>query len=102
MPTQPRKDETKFQADAYLQVGRYLLEQFLIPASHSHATISLVDRDRIQFYHANHSVILVSPPISFLSSDHTNGLDKLIAIMIAFSKLSLRENDILHDLHGSS
>ena len=75
------------------------MEQFSIPAFRSHATIGLVDRDRIQFHHANHSVILVSSAINFLSSDHTNGLDKFIAIVIAFSRLSLRDNGILHDLH---
>ena len=93
------KNETESQKDAYLQVGRYLMEQLSIPALRSHATIGLVDRDRIQFYHANHSVIFVSSAINFLSNDYTNGLDKFIAIVIAFSRLSLRDNGILHDLH---
>jgi hypothetical protein len=72
------------------------MEQFSIPAFRSHATIGLVDRDRIQFYHANHSVILVSSGINFSQDD---GLDKFIAIVIAFGRLSLRDNGILHDLH---
>ena len=98
-PTRPRTSETNLQKDAYLQVGRYLLEQFAIPAFRSHATIGLVDRDRIQFYHANHSVILVSSAINFSRKDE-KGLDKLIAIVIAFNRLTLRDSGILHDLRG--
>ena len=99
IPTQSPTDETKKQKGTHHQVGRYLLEQFAIPAFRSHATIGLVDRDRIQFYHANHSVILVSSGINFSSGDRTGGLDKFIAIVIAFSRLSLRNNGILYDLH---
>ena len=90
--------ETGNQKAASLQVGRYLLEQFSVPAFRSHATIGLVDRDRIQFYHANHSVILVSSAINFSLKTRTDGVDKFIAIVIAFSRLSLRDNGILHDL----
>ena len=101
-PAPPQTDETDHQKAAYLQVGRYLFEQFSIPAFRSHATVGLVDRDRIQFYHANHSVILVSSAINFCPRDPTpgGGLDKFIAIVIAFSRLSLRDSGILHDLHG--
>ena len=99
-PTRPWTSETKLQKDAYLQVRRYLLEQFAIPAFRSHVTIGLVDCDRIQFYHANHSVILVSSGINFLPNDHKGGLDKLIAIVIAFNRLSLCDNRILHNLHN--
>ena len=67
-PTRPRTSETNLQ-DTYLQVGQYLLEQFAIPAFRSCTTIGLVNRDRIQFCHANHSVILVSSGISFSPSD---------------------------------
>ena len=95
----PQMKETECQKAAYLQVGRYLLEQFSVPAFRSHATIGLVDRDRIQFYHANHSVILVSSAINFSVTDRASGLDKFIAIVIAFSRLSLRDNGILHNLH---
>jgi hypothetical protein len=87
------------QKNVYLQVGKYLLEQFSIPAFRLHATIGLVDRDRVQFYHANHSVILVSSAINFAVTDNARGLEKLIAIVIAFSRLSLHDNAILHDLH---
>ena len=93
----PQTNETDRQKEAYLQVGRYLLEQFSVPAFRSHATIGLVDRDRIQFYHADHSAILVSSAINFSASDRTGGLDKFIAIVIAFSRLSLRDYGILHD-----
>ena len=96
----PQTKETDGQKAAYLQVGRYLLEQFSVPAFRSHATIGLVDRDRIQFYHANHSVILVSSAINFSVTDREGGLDKFIAIVIAFSRLSLRDNGILHNLHN--
>jgi len=98
-PREPRRTETDRQKDAYLQVWRYLLDQFSVPAFRSHAAVALVDRDRIQFYHVNRSVILVSSALSFSESDLTGGLEKLIAIMIAFGRLTLRDNDILHNLH---
>ena len=94
----PGAGETICQRDTYIQVGKYLMEQFSIPGFRSHATVGLVDRDRIQFYHANHSVILVSSAIDFGKKEPTGGLDKLIAIVIAFSRLSLRDNGILHNL----
>ena len=93
----PRTGETKDQRDAYLQVGRYLLEMFSVPAFRSHATIGLVDKHRVQFLHANHSVILVSSAIDFLD---TAGLDKFIAVLIAFNRLSLAENGILDPTGG--
>ena len=89
--------ETECQKKVYLQVARYLLEKFSVPAFRSHATVGLVDRDRIQFYHANRSVILVSSAINFSARDLTGGVEKFIAIVIAFSRLSLRDNGILHD-----
>jgi len=97
-PRKPRTNETNRQKDAYLQVGRYLLEQFSVPAFRSHATVGLVDRDRIQFYHANRSVVLVSSALSFAKDDRTDGLKKFIAIGIAFGRLSLCQNGILHNL----
>ena len=65
---------------------------FSVPLLRSHATASLVDRDRLQLYHANRSVILVSSAIDFSNGD---GMDKLIATIIAFHCLSLRQNGIL-------
>jgi hypothetical protein len=94
----PRTSETEGQKKVYVQAAKYLLEQFSIPAFRSHATVGIVDRDRIQFYHANRSVILVSSAINFGSKGREDGLDKLIAILIAFDRLSLRESGVLHDL----
>ena len=99
MVSRVKTGETERQKEVYLQVARYLLESFAVPAFRSHATVGLVDRDRIQFYHANRSVILVSSAINFSASDRTGGVEKFIAIVIAFSRLSLRDNGILHNLH---
>ena len=99
-PTKVPTVETGGQKEAYLQVGRYLLEQFSAPAFRSHATIGLVDRDRIQFYHANRSVILVSSAISFSTRHKPADVDKFIAVVIAFSRLSLCESGILHNLQA--
>jgi hypothetical protein len=97
----PERKETIRQKQVHLQVGRYLLEQFSVPAFRSHVNVGLVDRERVQFYHANHSVILVSSAINFSARD-TDGTEKFIAIMIAFSRLSLSDNGILHDIRGGT
>ena len=83
-------------------MGKLLLEQFSLPAFQLHTTIGVIDRDRIQFYHANHSVILVSSAISIGITDETGGLDKLIAIVITFSRLSLCDISILHNPNDSN
>jgi len=70
-----------------------------IPTFHSRITVGLVDCDRIQFYHAYHSVVPVSSTIDFSPRDCAGSLDKFIDIVIAFSRLSLRDNGILHNLH---
>jgi len=87
--------ETQRQLQPARQVCRYLIEMFSVPLLRSHATVSLVDRDRLQLYHANHSVILVSSAINFSAS---NGLEKLIATIIAFRRLSPEQNGILETL----
>jgi len=84
--------ELKQQIEPALQVCSYLLEMFSVPLLRSHATASLVDRDRLQLYHANRSVILVSSAINFSNGD---GKDKFIATIIAFHCLSLEQNGIL-------
>ena len=89
------KPETKAQSKPAIQVCRYLLEMFSIPLLRSHATVCLVDRDRLQLYHANRSVILVSSAINFSNGD---GLDKFIAVVIAFRRLSYGQNGILDTL----
>jgi len=81
------------------QVCRYLIEMFSVPLLRSHATVSLVDRDRLQLYHANHSVILVSSAINFSEED---GLEKLIATIIAFRRLSPEQNGILETLFSGN
>ena len=68
---------------------------FSVPLLRSHATISLVDRNRLQLYHANRSVILVSSAIDFSGGD---GKDKFIATIIAFHCLSPEQNGILKTL----
>jgi len=64
--------------------------------------MGVVDRDRIQFYHANHSVVLVSSGINFSPNDRTGGLDKFIAIMIALGRLSLRDSGIHYEPHDGT
>ena len=83
--------------DAYVQIENHFLEQFSLPALRSHATVALLNRDCIQFFHANHSTILVASEINFGENDETGGLDTLIAIVFAFVSLSLTNNGILHD-----
>jgi len=68
---------------------------FSVPLLRSHATVGLVDRGRLQLYHANHSVILVSSAIDFLQGD---GVDMFIANVIAFRCLSLKQNGVLDTL----
>jgi len=86
------KPETQRKLEAASQVCRYLSEGFSTPLLRSHTTISLVDRDRLQLFHANHSVILVSSAIKFSGDD---GLEKFIATIIASQRLSPEQNGIL-------
>ena len=88
----PPGPEPPQQSKPALQVCRYLLEMFSVPLLRSHATASLVDRDRLQLYHANRSVILVSSAINFSTDD---GKDKFIATIIAFHRLTFEQNGIL-------
>ena len=90
-----QKSETHCRVSPATQVCRYLLEMFSVPLLRSHATVSLVDRDRLQLYHANRSVILVSSAVDFSKDD---GLRKFIAIIIAFSRLSFEQNGVLETL----
>jgi len=89
------KPEIQNKVNLATQVCRYLLEMFSVPLLRSHATISLVDRDRLQLYHANRSVILVSSAVRFSGGE---GLNKFIAIVIAFHCLSFEQNGILDSL----
>jgi hypothetical protein len=65
--------EVKIQSDTAIQVCSHLLEMFSTSLLRSHATVCLVDRDRLQLYHANRSVILVSSAINLSEG---NGLDQ--------------------------
>ena len=82
--------ETRPQSGPAFQVYSYLLGMFSDHLLRSHATVCLVDRNRLQLYHANHSVILVSSAINISKGD---GLDQFIAVIIAFHCLSLEEKD---------
>jgi len=59
-----------------------------------HLTVGLAERGRIQFYHANHSVVLVSSAIDLLHGDDEGGIDRLIAILIAFRNLSIHDRAV--------
>ena len=61
-----------------------------VTQSRTRPTIGVIDRDLIQFYHTNRSVILVSSTIN----NGTGGLGKLVAIVISFSRLSLCDNGL--------
>lgn len=77
-----------------LQVYRRLSEMLSVPLLRSHANVSLVDRDRLQLYHANRSVILVSSAINF-AEEESEGKDKFIATVLAFHRLSLEQSGII-------
>ena len=89
------KPEIQRKLEPANQVCRYLLEMFSVPLLRSHATVSLVDRHRLQLYHANRSVILVSSAINFSGGD---GLEKFIATIIAFRRFSHEQNGIFDTL----
>ena len=93
------ESETEFNGhiNPSFHVCRYLLER-LSGSLLSHATSGLVDRDRLQLYHANHSVILVSSAINFSDGD---GLNKFIAFFIASYCLSPEQNGILDECKAS-
>ena len=97
LPTEQAQElvaELKQHIDPALQICRYLLEMFSVPLLRSHANASLVDRDRLQLYHANRSVILVSSAIDF-AKEEREGKDKFIATIIAFHCLTFAQNGII-------
>lgn len=67
-----------------------------------HVTVGLVDRNRIQFYHANHSVVLVSSAINLSLEDDEGSIDKLIAILIAFRRLFLNDRRIMEPIENAT
>ena len=63
---------------------------------HPHITTALVDGHNIQFYHANHSVVLVSSVVDLSLQDCEDSIDKFVAILIAFHRLYLYDEEIFH------
>ena len=57
-------------------------------------TVCLVDRNCIQFYHANHTVVLVSSVIDLSLRDDKTGIDRFIAILIALRYLSIQDQTV--------
>ena len=74
------RPETQHQRDLAVHAWHHIQEIFSNSPLRPYATIGLVDRNRLQLYHANRSVILVSSAIDFSEGD---GLDKFIATVIA-------------------
>ncbi|KAF9789671.1 hypothetical protein BJ322DRAFT_1105528 [Thelephora terrestris] len=87
--------EAKTQSDSSIRVCSYLLEMFSISLLRLHATVCLVDHGRLQLYHANRSVILVSSAINLSEG---NGLDQFIAVIIAFHSLSFKQDGNLDNV----
>ena len=80
--------EAQSQANPATEVCCRLLEMLSVPLVRSHATIILIHRNRLQLYHANRSVTLVSSAINFSEGD---GLSKFIATVIGFHCLPLEQ-----------
>lgn len=81
------------------EVGRQLLELLSI---RPHVTVGLVDGRRIQFYHANHSVVLVSSIIDLSLHNDEGGIDTLIAILIAFRRVSFHDRRMVEHVHNAT
>ena len=65
----------------------------------SNATAALIDHDSFQLYHVNRSAIFTSSTIDFSEGE---GLDKLIASIIAIYHLSFKQNPVLDTLHSKN
>ena len=87
------------QVRQIFQLGEHFLEHLSLPAFRLHTTTGILDRDHIQFYHTNHSTILVSSAINIGINGEAGRLDKLIAVVIAFSRFSLHDGGILQNPH---
>ncbi|KAF9648771.1 hypothetical protein BDM02DRAFT_2074741 [Thelephora ganbajun] len=79
------------------EVGQRLMELLSL---RPHVTVGLVDHHRIQLYHADHSVVLVSSVADLSLHDDEGSIDRLIAILIAFRRLFLSDQRVLH--HGQN
>ena len=89
------EDETKHQLDLAADACRHLQQIFSTSPLRSYVTIGLVDRNRLQLYHGNRSVILVSSAIDFSGGD---GLNKFIATVIASDCLSFERHGVSEKL----
>jgi hypothetical protein len=87
--------ETPHQSNLAAYACRYLQEIFSTSPLCSYATLGLVDRNRLQLYHGNRSVILLSSAINFSGGD---GLNKFIAAVIASDCLSFERHGIAEKL----
>ena len=53
-----------------------------------HMTVGLVDRNRVQFYYANHAVVLMSSATGLSLHDDESGIDRLIVVLITLRRIS--------------
>ena len=83
--------QTKGKVTPMLQIGRYIMELFAAAVMRSHVTVALMDRDRLQLIHGNHSVLLVSNAINIKEKAD---LRKLIGILIGFHLLKTEDHGI--------
>lgn len=84
----------QYESKQPTEVGQRLMELLSI---RPHVTVCLVEGNCIQFYHANHSVVLVSSVI-----DLDNDIDSLIGILIAFRRLALHDRRMLEPAHNAA
>ncbi|KAF9459058.1 hypothetical protein BDZ94DRAFT_1312772 [Collybia nuda] len=100
---EPSKESTASTADsettndipstnARLRCARYLMEMLEFSALRSHALITLIERDRLQLVYADRSAIVTSSIIDLRTND---GLDKFLAMLTAFHKLSPKQWGLL-------
>ena len=80
--------EDQSQANPASEVYCHLLKTLSVPLIRSHATVILIHRNRLQLYHANRSVILVSSEVDLSEGE---GLSKFIAMIIGFHCLPLEQ-----------
>ena len=86
-PTLPRRRSSRST-----EIGKRLTELLSL---RPHITVGLAERDRVQLYHANHTVVLVSPVIDLSLHDDGGGIDTFIAVLIAFRYLSLHDQTVI-------
>ncbi|KAF9459038.1 hypothetical protein BDZ94DRAFT_1063880 [Collybia nuda] len=75
------------------------MEMLEFSALRSHALITLIERDRLQLVYADRSVIVTSSIINLRTND---GLDKFLAMLIAFHRLSPKQWGLLSLIENPS